>query len=80
MAQSAVFTTVRAVFSMMASVLMSAVPSSTVAISLLSCPRPMRQGTHLPQDWAWHSCKNDRDISTGHSPGGLAAMRRSTSR
>ncbi len=37
-----------------------AVPSSTVAISLLSCPRPMRQGTHLPQDWAWHSCRNDQ--------------------
>ena len=80
MAQSAVFTMVRAVFSIMAMVLMSAVPSSTVSMSLLSCPRPMRQGTHLPQDWAWHSFRNASDISTGHRPGGLAAMRRSTSR
>ena len=48
--------------------------------SLVSWPRPMRQGTHLPQVWAWHSCRNDRDISTGHRPGGLAAIRRSTSR
>ena len=39
----------------------------------------MRQGTHLPQVWAWLSCKKLSDISTGHRPGGEAAIRRSIS-
>ena len=45
-------------------------PSSTCPISAASWPSPMRQGTHLPHDCAWHSCKNVSDISIGHRPGG----------
>ena len=80
MAQSAVSTMLRAVFSMMSSVSMVAVPSSTLVISFVSCPSPMRQGTHLPQVWAWDITRKLSAMSTGHSPGGLEAMRRSISR
>ena len=41
---------------------------------------PAQQGTHLPQVCAWQRFKKFIARSTGHSPGGLAAMRRSTSR
>ena len=39
------------------------------------CPMPIRQGTHLPQVWAWHILKKAAEISTGQSPGGLATIR-----
>lgn len=52
-------------------------PSSTSRIMLESWVRPMRQGTHLPQVWAWHRFRKFSAISTGHRPGGLAAIRRS---
>lgn len=41
---------------------------------------PPRQGTHLPQVWAWHSRKKFRDMSTGHRPEELALILRSMSR
>ena len=80
MAQSAVSTMLRAVFSMTDSVSIVALPSNTLVISFVSCPNPMRQGTHLPQVWAWDITRKLSAMSTGHSPGGLEAMRRSMSR
>ena len=56
-----------------------ALPSRTSSKSFSSVPKPMRQGTHFPQDWAWHIFKKDAAMSTGQSPEGLALMRRSTS-
>ena len=40
-----------------------------------SISRPSLQGTHFPQDWAWHTFRMDRVCSTAHTPGGVAAMR-----
>ena len=77
MAQSAVSTMTWAVFSMRRRMLISGSPSNTSRIMLESWARPMRQGTHLPQVWAWHRFRKFRAMSTGHKPGGLAAIRRS---
>ena len=38
---------------------------------------PTRQGTHLPQVWARQRSRKFSAMSTGHRPGGLAAIRRS---
>ena len=80
MAQSAESAITWAVRSIRSMVSMVAVRSSTCSMSTASWPRPTRQGTHLPQVWAWHSRRKFRDMSTGHRPGWLALMRRPMSR
>ena len=77
MAQSAVSTITWAVPSMRSKILMPGSPSSTSRIMLESWVSPTRQGTHLPQVWARQRSRKFSAMSTGHSPGGLAAIRRS---
>ena len=64
-----------AVCSIKSRVSMVAVLSSTLSRSSSKIPRPVRQGTHLPQVCAWQTFKNASCMSTGQTPGGLAIIR-----
>ncbi len=74
MAQSAESTMSEAVSRIRSSVFRVALPANTSSIRFCNCPSPTRQGTHLPQVWAWHIFRKESCRSTGHNPGGLAII------